>query len=597
MRYPLPLAFLLLACTCAAQPAPLPAGGQAALPPDALAAFRLTGDTFGALELVPAPTDAPPPNGATRVLRLRTDSGAPQAWSIEARQPVAGPVAVGDVLHLRVLARATQFPPESGEARIGFNIQVQGPPWDKPLSGEHGIPPRWTWFDLPLLVERVDPRGFEVTFHLGFPRQTVEIAACELTNFGRAVALDALPITRVTYAGREADAPWRAAAAERIRRIRMRDVVIEVVGPDGAPRAGVPVRLEQRRHAFGFGTAVNAARVLEEGPVGDRYRAEILRLFNTSVIENHLKWPFYESWGAEVGGAAVDWLRAHGLTVRGHVMVWPGFDNLPDDVAGLAGDPAALRERIRGRILGIGGAFRGRLHEWDVINEPFSNHDLMRVLGNEAMVEWFRLAQEAAPDARLYLNDYPLPDSVRLGQGHLGHFEETIRFLLDRGAPLQGIGIQGHFGVSGVPPERVVAALDHFARFGLPIAITEYDVSTRDEEMKRDYLRDFYTACFSHPAVNQIMMWGFWEGAHWRPEAAMFRRDWSRTPMLEMYEELVFGAWWSRAEGVTDAEGRFRTRVFLGEHNVASGDAAGTLTIPRADDVPFVWRLGPDGGS
>ncbi len=52
------------------------------------------------------------------------------------------------------------------------------------------------------------------------------------------------------------------------------------------------------------------------------------------------------------------------------------------------------------------GQMRGLVAEWDAINETFTNHDLMDVLGREEMVEWFKAAREADPDARLYINGY-----------------------------------------------------------------------------------------------------------------------------------------------------------------------------------------------
>ena len=97
-----------------------------------------------------------------------------------------------------------------------------------------------------------------------------------------------------------------------------------------------------------------------------------------------------------------------------------------------------------------------------------------------------------------------------------------VKDLIDRSAPLDGTGAQGHFGRGVTPPGTVLKRLDRFPALGLPIEITEFDVNTPGDALKADSLRDYYTACFSHESVNGIVMWGFWSGRHWEPAAALF---------------------------------------------------------------------------
>lgn len=63
-----------------------------------------------------------------------------------------------------------------------------------------------------------------------------------------------------------------------------------------------------------------------------------------------------------------------------------------------------------------------------------------------------------------------------------------------------------------------------------------------DERLQADYLRDVMTMAFSHPAMQAIVMWGFWEGRHWKPDAALYRKDWSTKPAGKVWEELVLAA-------------------------------------------------------
>lgn len=127
-------------------------------------------------------------------------------------------------------------------------------------------------------------------------------------------------------------------------------------------------------------------------------------------------------------------------------------------------------------------------------------------------------------------------------------------------------------------PERLLEILDRFAEFGLPIRITEFDVNVDDLQLQADYLRDFLTTVFGHPAVIGFQMWGFWENAHWRPEAALLRADWSEKPNALAYKQLLFEDWWTNAQGVTDDAGRFQTRAFYGDYTA-------TISLPDFEET------------
>ncbi len=158
-----------------------------------------------------------------------------------------------------------------------------------------------------------------------------------------------------------------------------------------------------------------------------------------------------------------------------------------------------------------------------------------------------------------------------------------IQGLIDAGAPVGGIGCQGHFG-GHIDMAKVKDALDRLAKFGLPIRITEFDIDTDDETgRRRACCGEFYTTCFAHPAVDGIVMWGFYEGAHWRPKAALWKRDFSPTPAAEVYRDLVFNKWWTRFEGKADADGVCRVPAFFGRHKVEADGKTVEVDLRKAD--------------
>lgn len=367
-------------------------------------------------------------------------------------------------------------------------------------------------------------------------------------------------------AGATGGQAWRREAEQRIETIRKAELEVVVEDREGRAVQGARVAVRMQRHAFPFGTAV--AESLLVSPAGEQYRQELVRHFNFAVLENALKWPNWETWGRTTGQRALEWLAQQGIPVRGHTLVWPGWQHIPAWVRFLENDPAAVADAVREHILEVAGALRGRVVAWDVLNEPYTNRDLMRLLGDEAMVDWFRWARQADPQAQLFINDFGILSAGGEDRAHQDAYFETIRFLIQRGAPLDAIGMQGHFEEPLTPPERVLAILDRFATLGKPIWITEFDVDVPDEQRQAAFFRDFLTAIFSHPAVEGFLMWGFWDGAHWKRNAPLFRRDWSLKPSGQVWRDLVYDQWWTRAEGVTDERGRFEVRGFLGDYEV-----------------------------
>jgi len=372
----------------------------------------------------------------------------------------------------------------------------------------------------------------------------------------------------------------------------MGDLVVRVVDDAEKPAAGRPVRVAMTRHAFPWGTCVKAGHLTGDGPENETYRQHLRALFNCAVLENDLKWNAWHgaygpSFSRENTRAALVWLTENGFRVRGHTLAWPDWKHLLPEGEALAADPAALQRRILEHVDELAAFTRDFVYEWDVVNEPAHFDAVTRALGPDAMKEWFVRARAALPrSCRLFVNEYNVVEPYEPGIPE--KYAQIISDLLAAGAPLEGIGFQSHFGPTGADPEGVLKTFDTFARFGLPIVVTEFDADFADEAAQAAFTRNFLTAAFSHPACQGFVFWGFWEGAHWRPQAALFRKDWTEKPNLAVYRELVFREWWTDVEGVTDANGELAVRGFKGayrihlgaqEHEAAIGDAPARLEV------------------
>jgi GH35 family endo-1,4-beta-xylanase len=489
---------------------------------------------------------------------------------LELRTPSRAAVAAGDVLLASFYFRTEWSREERGEGEVEFVFELRSEPWTQWAAFQVRAGRDWKRVSVPFVVRRsLLPGEARIRFRLGFFPQTVEIGGIELENFGREVKLGDLPATEISYRGREPDADWRRAAAQRIDQIRKAELELRVEDPAGQAIEGAKVRARLARHEFAFGTCVQASRLV--GPGEERYRGIITELFNFATLENDLKWPalegdWNEGYPLDRAQAAVEWLGAQGIRVRGHVLVWPGWRNLPRSLQALEREPARLRGEVERHVRELASLLRGKLAHWDVLNEPFDNHDLMDILGREVMIDWFRAARAADPQARLFINDYAILAGGGGRSPHRDDYLGTIRLLVEGGAPLDGIGMQGHFGTTLTAPQDLLSILDRFAEFGKPIFVTEYDIDLGDEALAAEYTHDFYTTLFSHPAVGGILMWGFWDGAHWKSNAPLYRRDWSLKPAGRVFRDLVLGAWHTDERGQTDGQGSFGVRGFLGEY-------------------------------
>ncbi|HEX9782743.1 MAG TPA: endo-1,4-beta-xylanase [Opitutaceae bacterium] len=518
-----------------------------------------------------------------------------QFWDSAVSVPSIRVVVHGDVVLLHVFLRAIQSGDESGSVFCQVYVEGPGPAFLESISQQITAGPDWIEYFLPFAVDGSYATGqFTVNFGFGDGSrpQILELADARVIWYGISRTLDEMPRTSFRYDGREPDAPWRREAAQRIEMYRKADYTIRVVNPAGLPIPGATVRTLQTRHAFLFGTAFQASRIAGRAAAENpAYRNKLVELFNAGSTENDLKWPPWEGdWGSGFSQAqtleALEWLDDRDFHLRGHVLVWPGFENLPNSITSLlaTADPS-IPQRVRAHIEDIVTATRDLVGEWDVLNEPYTNHVLMDLFGDDIMVEWFEEARLHHPTARLYINDFQILSGGGVNTGHQDHYENTIRFLIENGAPLDGIGMQGHFDSSPTGIPRVWSILERYAQAfpGLDIKITEFDVDTDDEQLQADYARDFLTLFFSHPSARGFQVWGFWEDAHWRPRAAMYRSNWEEKPNGAAFRDLVHNQWWTDETRATGVDGRIRGRGFHGtyEIDVEVGDQTvnGTYTI------------------
>lgn len=260
------------------------------------------------------------------------------------------------------------------------------------------------------------------------------------------------------------------------------------------------------------GVSVQASLLDDPG-----YAALAAHVFSSVTPENELKWETVEpsrgQFDFSAGDRIVRWATAHGLAVRGHTLVW--HNQLPDGVR--AGD---LREHIAGEVR----HYRGKIHEWDVVNEAMGDDGRLRPdvflagLGPAYIADAFRWAHAADPSAKLFYNDYGIESPGTKSDAVYA----MVRGLLARGVPIDGVGFQTHVDTTAIA--GFAENLRRFAALGLDVELTETEVRLGDSQPDPLHTQAvayerIVAACRAVPRCTRITFWGLDDRDSFAPHA------------------------------------------------------------------------------
>jgi endo-1,4-beta-xylanase len=170
-------------------------------------------------------------------------------------------------------------------------------------------------------------------------------------------------------------------------------------------------------------------------------------------------------------------------------LVW--HNQTPDwvfqDAQGKPVDRDTLLQRMRDHIHTVVGRYKGRIHEWDVVNEAIYDDGALRVtnkwhqiIGDDFIAKAFQFAHEADPAAKLNYNEFALEDKPAKRAGVIA----LVKNLKAQGVPITGVGLQTHVKLDSPTIAEVDAELRDFEKLGLHIAITELDVDVLPSAVK-----------------------------------------------------------------------------------------------------------------
>ncbi len=382
---------------------------------------------------------------------------------------------------------------------------------------------------------------------------------------------------------------------------RQAEARLRLLGPNGAPAANQPVRIDQVSHRFLFGCGAFDALPLANMPDGPRKEKLQKRMEKWLALFNYGTLPFYWGQYEPVEGkpaeketmAAARWLTSRGVRVKGHPLCWHTV--CANWLMKYSNEEILRRqlERIRREVT----AYKGVIDMWDVINEVvimpvFDKYDnaITRICKEKGRIklvrEVFAAARESNPDAVLLINDFNTTAS----------YEILVEGLLEAGVPIDAIGIQSHQHQGYWGLEKLNDVLERFSRFGVPIHFTENTLVSGDlmpahivdlndwqvpawpttpegEARQAREMTEMYETLFSHPLVEAVTTWDFIDGGWLRAPSGFVRADDTEKPSYQALKSLIHGRWETHAQAVTDENGFLTFKGFKGGYTLSCGAA------------------------
>lgn len=264
------------------------------------------------------------------------------------------------------------------------------------------------------------------------------------------------------------------------------------------------------------------------------------RNFSSITAENLMKPKYLQPAEGHFEFAAadkfVDFAKSNHLEVHGHTLVW--HNQCPDWFFEDHGQPASrerVLERLKKHVSTVVSRYKGRIKSWDVVNEALDdngNDNYLRkskwflATGEDFIVEAFKAARSADPDAVLYYNDFDIEKPNKREKAL-----RLIRSLKAKNVPLDGIGIQGHWSLDGINLKDIETAILAFHAEGLRVSISELDMNVVTEKTGDPYVQgcppgilikqaEQYAGLFrlfqKHAdKIDRVTFWGIQDGRSW----------------------------------------------------------------------------------
>ena len=401
---------------------------------------------------------------------------------------------------------------------------------------------------------------------------------------------------------------------------------------NGNSIGGVKIKIKQVRHDFRFGATTFFIDQMDTAEQNALFEERFRRIFNYAVIP--LYWDTLEP---EKGNprfskdskfisrrptidAAIEFCERNGLDMKGHCLVYSSFQ--PDWISD---DNRTLKIEIDQRLRALSEHIGNKLVDADVINEMLTIYKNcykgngarnLQITDERDHEKWcFDICKKYFPHTRLFWNEGMQESMGHHYRGYRSYYYMALREWLDKGAPIEGIGMQFHAfwpywkGTDAfdeldrvLNPLRMIDVFDCYGEFGLPIHMSEISVPSwtgegEDEEAQAELVKRLYRLWFSRKHCRSIVWWNMADDTAYEGEnifhGGIIRRDCSEKPAYRVLDELINKEWHTELEACADGEYSFDG--FYGMYEIeatANGKQIKKTVRLTPDTTGFDNRLG-----
>jgi GH35 family endo-1,4-beta-xylanase len=228
---------------------------------------------------------------------------------------------------------------------------------------------------------------------------------------------------------------------------------------------------------------------------------------------------------------------------RGHAMIW--FSQAPGWLQTESPNWSAqqIYDFSRTYITALATYTRGRIQEWDVLNEAiddagtanYRNAWYSRVntqANNSAQIGYltyfgslFSWARAADANVKLFYNDYSIE---QFGTSKNNFMRTMVKAMRNSTAPITGVGFQSHFildnnGMGDGFIGQVGQSIDDLGSAGLEVVLTELDLrrcntSPGTDALQRSAYDRIIKMALGKTNCNSVVIWGLSDNNSWIPQ-------------------------------------------------------------------------------
>jgi endo-1,4-beta-xylanase len=229
------------------------------------------------------------------------------------------------------------------------------------------------------------------------------------------------------------------------------------------------------------------------------------------------------------------------LAKRGHVMVYSKQSPRWLNTEAVNWTAQQVYDFTRTYIIALSTYTKGRIDEWDVINEAILDggagyrngtwFDIVNTQANDKgeigyltfFANMFKWAREGDPNVELYYNDYSIES---IGTGKNNFMRTMVKNLKNiHNAPIDGVGLQCHFSVKNMTSDfinKLGQNIDDLALSGFKVSVTELDIKicegdNRTWENQKVAYRNVVSTALSRSNCKTLLIWGVSDNDSWIP--------------------------------------------------------------------------------